>query len=100
MGRASIGLSPMKQNLVNAALKHVPSPQILVNMVSKRVRQLGQGFRPLVPADPRWTFMDIALKEIGDGKLTFEIAEPHEVNHTGRKNRKMIPVAAPTSKAA
>ena len=66
---------PMKQNLVQDALKTVQSPQILVNIVSKRVRQLGQGFRPLVAYDPKLTFMDVALKEIAEGKLTYEMIE-------------------------
>lgn len=88
----------MKQDLVNAALKHVASPQILVNIISKRVRQLGQGFRPLVPVDPRWTFMDIALKEVGEGKLNFELVDPDQPVVASRKNRKVT--VAPTSKAA
>jgi DNA-directed RNA polymerase subunit omega len=62
----------MKQQLVQEALAKVENPQILINMVSKRVRQLGQGFRPLVPVSPKMTFMDVALKEIADGKLTYK----------------------------
>jgi DNA-directed RNA polymerase subunit omega len=46
-----------------------------VNIVSKRVRQLGQGFRPLVAYDPKLTFMDVALKEVAEGKLGFEMIE-------------------------
>jgi DNA-directed RNA polymerase subunit omega len=65
----------MKPNLVQDALKTVQSPQVLVNIVSKRVRQLGQGFRPLVAYDPKLTFMDVALKEIAEGKLTWEMLE-------------------------
>jgi DNA-directed RNA polymerase subunit omega len=65
----------MKQTLVQEALKAVHSPQILVNIVSKRVRQLGQGFRPLVAYDPKLTFMDVALKEVAEGKLSFEMIE-------------------------
>ncbi len=53
----------------------MPSPQVLVNIVSKRVRQLGQGFRPLVAFDPKLTFMDVALKEIAEGKLSYEMLE-------------------------
>ena len=59
----------MKQTLVQDALKTVQSPQVLVNIISKRVRQLGQGFRPLVAFDPKLTFMDVALKEVAEGKL-------------------------------
>ncbi len=66
---------PMKQSLVQDALKVVHSPQVLVNIVSKRVRQLGQGFRPLVAYDPKLTFMDVALKEVAEGKLGFEMIE-------------------------
>lgn len=62
----------MKQQMVQDALAKVENPQILINMVSKRVRQLGQGFRPLVPVSPKMTFMDVALKEIADGKLTYK----------------------------
>lgn len=65
----------MKQTLVQDALKTVQSPQVLVNIVSKRVRQLGQGFRPLVAYEPRLTFMDVALKEVAEGKLGYEMLE-------------------------
>ncbi len=65
----------MKQTLVQEALKTVQSPQILVNIVSKRVRQLGQGFRPLIAYDPKLTFMDVALKEVAEGKLSYEMID-------------------------
>ncbi len=68
----------MKQELVQSALKQIENPQILINMVSLRVRQLGQGFRPLIPVAPRMTFMDVALKEIAEGKLSYEELEPEE----------------------
>jgi DNA-directed RNA polymerase subunit omega len=77
----------MKNEFVQDALKTVVSPQILVNIVSRRVRQLGQGFRPLVEVHPRWTFMDIALKEISDGKLTYEALEP-EFAPVAKKKKK------------
>ncbi len=65
----------MKQTLVQDALKTVQSPQVLVNIISKRVRQLGQGFRPLVAFDPKLTFMDVALKEVAEGKLGYEMID-------------------------
>jgi DNA-directed RNA polymerase subunit omega len=65
----------MKQALVQDALKVVHSPQVLVNIISRRVRQLGQGFRPLVIVDPKLTFMDVALQEVAEGKLGFEMLE-------------------------
>ncbi len=82
----------MKPNLVQDALKTVQSPQVLVNIVSKRVRQLGQGFRPLVAYDPKLTFMDVALKEIAEGKLTYEMLEvpsaAHPPSSPPKKSRK------------
>jgi len=62
-----------KQQLVQAALSKVENPQILINMISKRVRQLGQGFRPLIPVNPKMTFMDVALTEVAEDKLGYEV---------------------------
>lgn len=64
----------MNSQLVEQAAKVVTSPQVLINMVSRRVRQLSQGHRPLVMPGPRMGFSDIALQEIIEGKLTFEPA--------------------------
>ena len=72
---STFGNNFMKQTLVQDALKTVQSPQVLVNIISKRVRQLGQGFRPLVAFDPKLTFMDVALKEVAEGKLGYEMIE-------------------------
>lgn len=63
----------MTSHLLDDAFKVIPSQQILVNMVSKRVRQLTTGHRPLVPVPPRMGFSDIALTEIIEGKLTYEL---------------------------
>ncbi len=64
--------SIMKAELVEAASKVIISPQILVNMVSRRVRQLTLGHRPLVVCAPGLGTADIALTEIANGKLTWE----------------------------
>ncbi|HPA18794.1 MAG TPA: DNA-directed RNA polymerase subunit omega [Verrucomicrobiae bacterium] len=76
----------MKAELVTSARSLVPNPDILVNMVSRRVRQLGLGYRPLVPVDPTMTFMDVALKEISEKKLVFEeIVDEEDGNPARRK---------------
>ena len=67
-----------KNELVQTALEKVGNPQILINMVSKRVRQLGQGLRPLIHVEPRMTFMDVALREIADGKLFYKFIDEQE----------------------
>ena len=62
----------MNSNLVKAATEVIPSPEILVNMVSQRVRQLCLGHRPMVEFVPGLGHADIALSEIAAGKLSFE----------------------------
>ena len=64
----------MQSLLLEEASKLIPDQQKLINIVSKRVRQLSQGHRPLVQVMPRMVYSDIALKELIDGKLTFRDA--------------------------
>lgn len=64
----------MNTELLKAAKACVPSIPVLINMVSKRVRQLNAGFRPYVkPSSPSEDKLDIALREIAEGKLIAEI---------------------------
>jgi DNA-directed RNA polymerase subunit omega len=62
----------MNAQLVTSAAQVIHNQQILVNMVSRRVRQLTLGHRPLVEYAPGLGHADIALTEIAAGKLTFE----------------------------
>lgn len=59
----------MNSNLIEAASKVILEPQTLINMVSKRVRQLSAGSRPMVLVEGRMGLADIALAEIAQGKL-------------------------------
>jgi len=63
---------PMTTQLLQEAAQVIPNQQLLINVVSKRVRQLGLGHRPMVETTPRMSLTDIALKEIIAGKLTYE----------------------------
>ena len=61
------------------ARERMPNIPLLVNVVSKRVRQLNAGQRPLVKPDtPDMDHLDLALKEIGEGKLA---VEPGPITH-------------------
>ena len=62
----------MKADLIKAASEVIPNQQILVNMVSRRVKQLCLGHRPLVEYAPGLLQADIALTEIINKKLIFE----------------------------
>ena len=70
--RAVHTLRIMTTQLLQEASQIIPNPQLLINVISKRVRQLGLGHRPMVETGPRASLTDIALKEIIAGKLTFE----------------------------
>src|SRR5213595_3503062 len=65
-------LRHMTTQLLQEAAQVIPNQQLLINVVSKRVRQLGLGHRPMVETTPRMSLTDIALKEIIAGKLAFE----------------------------
>jgi DNA-directed RNA polymerase subunit omega len=68
----------MNIKYLEAARQQVPSTEILVNMVSRRVRQLAQGSRPLTLVESHMDPTDIALKEISEGKFNYEIVEPEK----------------------
>jgi DNA-directed RNA polymerase subunit omega len=70
----------MNAELVRAAVRIIPNQHILVNMVSRRVRQLTLGHRPLVEFVPGQGHADIALTEITTGKLEFESTAGDSVN--------------------
>jgi DNA-directed RNA polymerase subunit omega len=64
----------LNTKLLDEARTRVPSIPVLVNMVSKRVKQLNAGFRPYVkPASPDEDKVDTAMREIAEGKLIAEM---------------------------
>ena len=72
--------------MLKQARQKVPSTPLLVNMVSRRVRQLIAGMRPYVkPSGPNEEKVDIALREIAEGKLTAEIGFFEPISHPGVK---------------
>jgi DNA-directed RNA polymerase subunit omega len=66
----------MNSELTKKALEIVGNPSTLVNLMSRRVRQLTSGgggmCRPLVEPPVGAGIADIALLEIIEGKITFE----------------------------
>mgnify|MGYP003679721633 CR=1 FL=1 len=59
----------MKSQLVDQASKVIPDIPLLVNVISKRVRQLNQGRPPLIQVQGRMGQADIALLEVIEGKV-------------------------------
>src|SRR5258708_31098222 len=68
----------IKNKYLELAQQRIPSPELLVNVVRLRVRQLVQGHRPITQTDAQMEFSDIALKEISEGKLGYELADAAE----------------------
>jgi DNA-directed RNA polymerase subunit omega len=82
----------MNAALVKKALEKVPNPNILVNLVSRRVRQLNRGgggtSRPLVSDTAHLRAADIALREIIEDKIGFDLPEFVELTRPSGKNRR------------
>jgi DNA-directed RNA polymerase omega subunit len=59
-----------KNALLSRALKEVGSRFLLVNLLTKRIRQLKDGVAPRVARGNNLSVEDIALQEIAEGKVT------------------------------
>lgn len=69
----------MRDDYLQSALKIIIDPTILVNVVSRRVKQLRRGNRPLVVSLEKMSAEDTALREIAEGKISYELATPEEL---------------------
>jgi len=83
----------MNAELCKRAVEKVGNPNVLVNIVSRRVRQLNAGGggmgRPLVDAPASMGLADIALTEILEEKIGWEIpAETAAVRPAPKKRKK------------
>lgn len=65
----------MNNELVKQALERVENPHVLVNLVSRRVRQLNAGGRSLIASTGNLRVADVALLEIVEEKMGFEMPE-------------------------
>ena len=64
----------MKLELLEKAKTRIPCVPVLVNLVSKRVRQLNAGMRPYIkPESTDEDKLDVALREIAEGKIIAEV---------------------------
>jgi DNA-directed RNA polymerase subunit omega len=76
---------------VKQALAKVGNPNVLVNLISRRVRQLTSGggnSRPLIDQPGTLGAADIALLELIEGKMGFEVnLEAEEEAQPAKKRR-------------
>ena len=85
--------STLNIELARLALEKVGNPNILVNLLSRRVRQLNSGgggiSRPLVEDAAQLGAADIALREIVEDRISYEVLPALAEELTpGRKRRR------------
>ena len=64
----------MRDEYLKDAQKVITDANLLINVVSRRVKQLRRGSRPLVESLEKLNLEDIALREIIEGKISHELA--------------------------
>ena len=69
----------MRDDYLQAARRVIDDPNILINVVSRRVKQLKRGSRPLVVSLEKLALEDIALREIVEGKITYQLPTEEEL---------------------
>jgi DNA-directed RNA polymerase subunit omega len=78
--------------LCKKAVEKVGNPNVLINLISRRVRQLNSGAggfcRPLIADYTNLGAADIALREIIEEKIGWDVPEPTEVVRPVARKRK------------
>jgi len=82
----------MNAELAKKAAEKVGNPNVLINLISRRVRQLNSGggglSRPLVDNATALGVADIALREIIEEKIGWDMPEVTELVRTLPRKRK------------
>jgi len=82
----------LNAELCKKALEKVGNPNVLINLVSRRVRQLKSGGgganRPLIADTANMGAADIALAEIIEEKMGFEVPELNETEKPANNSKK------------
>ncbi|WP_217175577.1 DNA-directed RNA polymerase subunit omega [Coraliomargarita akajimensis] len=68
----------LRDDYLQQAQEVITDPMILINVVSRRAKQLKSGYKPLIESLERLSAEDMALREIIEGKITYQLAEPEE----------------------
>lgn len=68
----------MRDDYLKQAQQKVQDPNILINLVSRRVKQLKYGMKPMVESLEKLEPEDIALREIIEGKIDYELWSPED----------------------
>jgi|TARA_B100000282_G_scaffold220550_1_gene163810 DNA-directed RNA polymerase subunit omega len=68
----------VRDEYLKEAQQIVNDPNTLINMVSRRSKQLKHGSKPLVESLEKLEPEDIALKEIIEGKISYQAWQDEE----------------------
>jgi len=73
----------MRDDYIANARLVIEDPNILINVVSRRVKQLRRGSRPLVSSLEKLALEDVALREIAEGMITYTLPTAEELARHG-----------------
>lgn len=65
----------LRDDYLKGAQEVITDPMILINVVSRRAKQLKSGYKPLIESLERLSAEDMALREIMEGKITYQLDE-------------------------
>jgi DNA-directed RNA polymerase subunit omega len=69
---------PLRDDYLHQAQQVITDPMILINVVSRRAKQLKSGYKPLIESLERLSAEDMALREIIEGKITYQLDESED----------------------
>ena len=65
----------MNDEYLKRATEAIDDHMVLVNIASKRARELARGSAPLIKVRPGESYLDIALHEIAEHKIAIDASE-------------------------
>ena len=68
----------LRDDYLEQAQQVITDPMILINVVSRRAKQLKSGYKPLIESLERLSAEDMALREIIEGKITYQLDEAED----------------------
>jgi DNA-directed RNA polymerase subunit omega len=91
-GSINLNWRRMNSEFCRQALAKVGNPNVLVNLISRRVRQLNSGggslSRPLIADTAGLGVADIALREIIEDKISFDLPEELQLVETPKRRKR------------
>jgi DNA-directed RNA polymerase subunit omega len=67
------GANTLKEDYLQSAVNTIQDNNVLINIISRRVKQLKHSHRPLVESLEKLLPEDIALREVIEGKIHYEL---------------------------